>query len=285
MRLAAYEFGGRRRFGSVQGDTVTDLGPAADGGQGLGHWLLNGEAGSSASGEGSAVPLSAVTLLPPLSGPASKVLALGWAYKSHQDETGHKADPYPFFFLKHAQTLVGHRQPILRPTISESYDFEGEFALIIGKPGRHIPESAAMDHIAGYSILMDGSVRDWQKHSVTAGKNFDSSSAFGPWIVTRDEVADPHDLELTTRLNGNVVQQANTNQLAWSLAHLVHYCSTFTTLQTGDVISTGTPGGVGSKRTPPLWLQPGDVLEVEVSGVGVLSNTVAGETAGESPAS
>ena len=226
---------------------------------------------------GSSLPLSTVTLLPPIAGPASKVLALGWAYKSHQDETGHKADPYPFFFLKHAQSFVGHGQSILRPSVSESYDFEGEFVVVIGKPGRYIPESAAMDHVAGYSILMDGSVRDWQKHSVTAGKNFDRSSSFGPWIVTRDEVPDPHALQLTTRLNGDVVQQASTDQLAWSVAYLVHYCSTFTTLQTGDVISTGTPGGVGSKRTPPLWLRPGDTLEIEIGGIGVLSNPVAQE--------
>ncbi len=275
MRLACFEIEGRRRFGSVAGDIVTDFG-AADGG-GLQDMLLGRPGPSASAGNAAPLPLSGVTLLPPLASPASKVLALGWAYKSHQDETGHKADPFPFFFLKHSQSLVGHRQPIIQPSVSESYDFEGEFVVVIGKPGRHIPESQAMEHVAGYSILMDGSVRDWQKHSVTAGKNFDRSSSFGPWIVTRDEVADPHALTLTTRLNGDVVQQASIGQLAWSVAYLVHYCSTFTTLQTGDVISTGTPGGVGSKRTPPLWLRPGDVLDVEVSGVGNLSNTVMAE--------
>jgi len=165
-------------------------------------------------------------------------------------ETGHKADLFPFFLLKYPQSLVGNRQPILRPSVSESFDFEGEFAVIIGKPGRHIPESEAMRHVAGCSVLMDGSVRDWQKQSVTAGKNFDRSSSLGPWIVTADEVADPHDLHLTTRLNGNLMQETSTSQLAWSAAYRVHYCSSFTTLQTGDVISTGTPGGVGHKRTP-----------------------------------
>jgi 2-keto-4-pentenoate hydratase/2-oxohepta-3-ene-1,7-dioic acid hydratase in catechol pathway len=277
MRLACFEIEARRRFGSVAGDTVTDLG-AADGGGGFQSLLLGSPTEPPAPvGNAASWPLSSVTLLPPIANLATKVLALGWAYKSHQDETGHKADPFPFFFLKHSQSLVGHQQPIIRPSVSDSYDFEGEFVVVIGKPGRHIPESQAMEHVAGYSILMDGSVRDWQKHSVTAGKNFDRSSSFGPWIVMRDEVADPHALNLTTRLNGDVVQQASTSQLAWSIAYLVHYCSTFTALQTGDVISTGTPGGVGSKRTPPLWLRPGDVLEVEVSGVGTLSNTVMAE--------
>lgn len=275
MRLAHFEVEGRRRFGVVDGDSVTDLG-AVDGGSRFQDLLL-GQDGQNVAGGTPSIPLSSVTLLPPLASPASKVLALGWAYKSHQEETGHKADPFPFFFLKHAQSLVGHQQRIVRPAVSESYDFEGEFVVVIGKPGRHIPEEKAISHVAGYSILMDGSVRDWQKHSVTAGKNFDRSSSFGPWIVTRDELPDPHDLNLTTRVNGDVVQQANTNQLAWSVAYLVHYCSTFTTLETGDVISTGTPGGVGHKRTPPLWLRPGDMVDVEVSGVGVLSNTVTAE--------
>jgi len=152
MRLACFEIEGRRRLGSVTGDTVTDLG-AADGCGGFQDLLLGSPTQPSALG-GNAVslPLSSVTLLPPIASPATKVLALGWAYKSHQDETGHKADPFPFFFLKHAQSLVGHRQPIMRPSVSESYDFEGEFVVIIGKPGRHISESQAMEHVAGYSI-------------------------------------------------------------------------------------------------------------------------------------
>ena len=273
MRLAVFETEGRRSFGAVEDDALVDLGGS---GHSLADLLLHGRAeppGQAAP----RVPLSSVTLLPPLADPASKVLALGWSYRSHQEETGHKADPFPFFFLKHPQSLVGDRQAILRPSVSESFDFEGEFAVIIGKPGRHIREGDAMRHVAGYSLLMDGSVRDWQKQSITAGKNFDRSSSLGPWIVTADEVADPHDLHLTTRLNGNLMQETSTSQLAWSVAYLVHYCSTFTTLQTGDVISTGTPGGVGHKRTPQIWLQPGDTLKVEVGGIGVLSNTVEQE--------
>ena len=279
MRLVMFEAGGRRSFGTVQNDTVTDLGAASAGGlRDLRDLLLPGQAQSLPSSDSArSIPLSEVTLLPPIPDPSNKVLALGWAYRSHQEETGHAPDQDPFFFLKHAQSLVGDRQPLVRPSVSKSFDFEGEFAVIIGKRGRHIPEDRAMEHVAGYSILMDGSVRDWQKHSVTAGKNFDRSSSFGPWIVTREDIADPHDLTLTTRLNGKIMQETSTRQLAWSIAHLIHYCSTFTTLEPGDVISTGTPGGVGHKRTPPVFLQPDDVLEVEVSGIGTLSNTVTDE--------
>ncbi|WP_043837177.1 fumarylacetoacetate hydrolase family protein [Muricoccus aerilatus] len=276
MRLARFEFEGRPGFGVVNGNRV--FGPAASGAT-FEEWLLRPPAAAALTGEG--MPLQAVTLLPPLLEPANRIFALGWSYLSHQEETDHKKDPFPFFFLKDAQSLVGQGASIRRPRLSETFDFEGEFAVVIGKSGRHIPEDQALEHVAGYSILMDGSVREWQKHSVTAGKNFDASSAYGPWIVTRDEISDPHDLRLTTRLNDQVVQDAGTGTLAWRISYLIHYCSSFTKLRTGDVISTGTPGGVGSKRTPPLWLKPGDKLEVEVSGIGTLFNTVREEGSGE----
>ena len=272
MRLARFEHQARQSFGAIRDDAIVDLG---DSGRDFAGWLL--EPGADLPANATAVPLSEVTLQPPLPSTQTRVFALGWAYLSHQAETNHDKDPFPFFFLKDRQSLVGHGAQIVRPTVSDHFDYEGEFALIVGKPGRHIPEEQAMDHIAGYSILMDGSIRDWQKHSVTAGKNFDASSAFGPWIVTRDHIADPSDVQLTTRLNKEVVQDSSTSLLAWRINYLIHYCSTFTRLRTGDVISTGTPGGVGSRRSPPLWLKPGDVLEVEVSGVGVLRNTVAQE--------
>ncbi len=272
MRLAVFEANGRRSYGAVEGDSVLDLGSL--GVLSFADLLLQGGTNLPT---GPMLPLASLTLLPPLADPANKVLALGWSYRSHQEETGHKADPFPFFFLKHAQTLVGDGQPIMRPRVSDAFDFEGEFAIVIGKPGRHIPERDAMGHVAGYSVLMDGSIRDWQKQSVTAGKNFDRSSSFGPWIVTADEVTDPHGLQLTTRLNGAVMQDTSTSQLAWSVSYLIHYCSSFTALRTGDVISTGTPGGVGHKRSPQIWLKPGDRLEVEVSGIGVLSNGVEQE--------
>ena len=272
MRLARFEHQGRTSFGAVRDDGIVDLGfsdeePTA--------WLL--EPGGSLPTGAPKLPLSDVKLQPPLLTSGSRIFALGWAYRSHQAETNHDTDPFPFFFLKDRQSLVGHGAHIVRPTVSTHFDYEGEFALIVGQPGRHIPEQQALDHIAGYSILMDGSVRDWQKHSVTAGKNFDASSAFGPWIVTRDDLADPNDIQLTTRLNGEVVQETSTRLLAWRISYLIHYCSSFTMLRTGDVISTGTPGGVGSRRSPPLWLEPNDVLEVEVGGVGVLRNTVVQE--------
>ena len=167
----------------------------------------------------------------------------------------------------------------MRPTVSTHFDYEGEFALIVGKPGRHILEERALDHIAGYSILMGNSMRHWQKHSVTAGKDFDTSSAFGSWIVTRDDIANPNDVQLTTRLNGEVVQQTSTSLLAWRISYLIHYGSSFTMLRTGDVISTGTPGGVVRGARPPLWLKPDDVLGVEVGGIGVLRNTACRNSA------
>jgi 2-keto-4-pentenoate hydratase/2-oxohepta-3-ene-1,7-dioic acid hydratase in catechol pathway len=208
-----------------------------------------------------------------------RMFALGWAYKAHQLEAGKEELTHPNMFSKHPQSLVGHEQPIVRPRVSDRFDFEGEVAVIIGTGGRHIPVAQAMQHIAGYSIAMDGSVRDYQKHSVTAGKNFDASSSFGPWLVTPDEVGDPKKMVLTTRLNGEVMQHSGFDLMAWDLAELIHYISSICALQPGDVISTGTPGGVGHRRDPQIFMKVGDVLEVEVSGLGVLRNRVVDEAA------
>jgi 2-keto-4-pentenoate hydratase/2-oxohepta-3-ene-1,7-dioic acid hydratase in catechol pathway len=161
------------------------------------------------------------------------------------------------------------------------FDFEGELAVVIGRPGRRIPATAALDHVAGYSCFNDGSIRDYQRHSgqFTPGKNFDRSGAFGPWLVTRDEIPDPAALRLQTRLNGQVVQSESTGELIFSIGDLIEYISSFTQLVPGDVIVTGTPGGVGAGRTPPLWMQAGDTVEVEISGLGCLSNRIADEDA------
>jgi 2-keto-4-pentenoate hydratase/2-oxohepta-3-ene-1,7-dioic acid hydratase in catechol pathway len=164
-----------------------------------------------------------------------------------------------------------------RPQASTNFDYEGELAVIIGRRGRYITESDALSHVAGYSIFNDGSLRDFQKHSVTAGKNFPGTGPLGPWMVTADEIPDPTRLTLTTRLNGQQVQHSTTDQLIYPVPTIIAYLSSFTELLPGDVIATGTPEGVGAGRTPPLWMKPGDAIEVEISGIGILRNSITQE--------
>ena len=277
MKLASVQVDGKPTFGAVTDRGFVDLGKAfggrcADLRQLIASGLV-GEAQRLLAGA-PAIPLDKIEFERVIPNLDARTFALGWSYKEHQDETGKDAPKHPFLFSKHPQALVGHKQPLMKPRISERYDFEGEVALVIGKAGRHIPAASAMDHVAGYTILMDGSVRDWQEHSVTAGKNFDDSSACGPWLVTRDEIPDAATMELTTRINGNQMQKSSFSLMAWKLDELVAYVSTITRLEPGDAISTGTPGGVGNKRKPPVYLRPGDVLTVEVSGIGTLENRV-----------
>ena len=172
-------------------------------------------------------------------------------------------------FVRFADTLVGHGGELIRPKVSDNFDFEGELACVIGKGGRHITAERALDHVAGYTCFVDGSVRDFQKFSVTSGKNFPGTGPLGPWLVTTDEIPDPSRLTLTTRLNGTQVQHATTDQLIYSIPQIIAFCSDFTALAPGDVIATGTPEGVGHSRKPPLWMKPGDTLEVEITGIGI----------------
>jgi 2-keto-4-pentenoate hydratase/2-oxohepta-3-ene-1,7-dioic acid hydratase in catechol pathway len=176
----------------------------------------------------------------------------------------------PSMFIRLADTLVGHGGELIRPKVSDNFDFEGELALIIGKGGRHIAAERALEHVAGYTCFVDGSVRDYQKFSVTSGKNFPGTGPLGPWLVTTDEIPDPGRLTLMTRLNGKEVQRSPTELLIYSIPQIIAFCSDFTALSPGDVISTGTPEGVGHSRKPPLWMKPGDTLEVEITGIGVL---------------
>jgi 2-keto-4-pentenoate hydratase/2-oxohepta-3-ene-1,7-dioic acid hydratase in catechol pathway len=200
-------------------------------------------------------------------------------YRTHVTEGNWEQPSRPPFFLRVADSLCGHRQPMLQPEVSDRLDYEGELAVVIGTPARHIPESAAWDVIAGYTCFNDGSVRDWQRHTtqITAGKNFASTGAFGPWLTTCDEVPDITDRQLTTRLNGQVMQQALISEMIFDIPYLIHYLSTICELLPGDVIVTGTPGGVGTRQTPPVFLGPGDEIEVEVDGVGRLCNPIAQE--------
>jgi 2-keto-4-pentenoate hydratase/2-oxohepta-3-ene-1,7-dioic acid hydratase in catechol pathway len=220
-------------------------------------------------------PLAAVRWLPVIPNPG-KIVCVGLNYEEHRVETGRDKTENPALFLRVPESQTGHLQPMLRPRESTHLDFEAEIALIIGKPGRRISQQDSWGHIAGYSCYNDGSVRDWQRHTVqwTAGKNFAGTGGFGPWMVSSDEIPPHTVLTLSCRLNGERVQHATTEMMIFKFARLIEYISAFTPLEAGDVIVTGTPGGVGSRRTPPLWMKPGDTVEVEIDKVGVLSNRV-----------
>jgi 2-keto-4-pentenoate hydratase/2-oxohepta-3-ene-1,7-dioic acid hydratase in catechol pathway len=207
-----------------------------------------------------------------------KILCVGVNYRPHIEEMGREIPEYPVVFVRFPGSLVSDGEPLLRPRVSEQYDFEGELAIVIGKVARHVSRADAYDYIGGYCCFMDGSVRDWQRHTgqFTAGKNFERSGAIGP-MVPAGRIPDPTALQLTTRVNGKVMQEGCIGDLVFDIPALVEYCSTFTELQPGDIIATGTPGGVGAARKPPVWLRDGDRVEVEISGVGVLSNPVQDE--------
>jgi len=209
-----------------------------------------------------------------------KILCVGVNYRPHIQEMGRQVPDHPVVFVRFPGSMVGHGVPILRPGASEQFDFEGELAVIIGTRARHVSREKALDYIAGYCCFMDGSIRDWQRHTpqFTPGKNFDKSGAMGPCIVTADEIPDPSVLQLTTTVNGEVMQRGQLADLVFDIPSLIEYCSTFTELLPGDVIATGTPGGVGAARTPPVWLKPGDTVEVEITGVGLLRSPVLDES-------
>lgn len=208
-----------------------------------------------------------------------KILCVGVNYRPHIEEMGREVPDYPVVFTRFPGSLVGHGEALLRPRVSEQFDFEGELAVVIGREARHVRRADAMDYVGGYCCFMDGSVRDWQRHSgqFTAGKNFERSGAIGP-PAPAATVGDPRALQLTTRVNGEVMQTGAVADLVFDIPTLIEYCSTFTHLQPGDVIATGTPGGVGAARRPPVWLKDGDTVEVDIPGVGILSNPVEDES-------
>jgi 2-keto-4-pentenoate hydratase/2-oxohepta-3-ene-1,7-dioic acid hydratase in catechol pathway len=212
-------------------------------------------------------------------GRIGKFICVGLNYADHAAESGLAVPPEPVLFMKATSAVCGPNDDVIIPKGSLKTDWEVELGVVIGREARYVDEAQAMAHVAGYSIVMDGSVRDYQKHSVTAGKNFDASSAFGPWMVTADEIPEPKKMVLTTRLNGEVMQHSGFDLMAWDLAELVSYISDICTLLPGDVIATGTPGGVGHRRDPQIFMKAGDVLEIEVSGIGILRNRVVDEAA------
>lgn len=229
--------------------------------------------------EGQTFSLNEIRFLPLIPNPG-KILCVGLNYKTHREETGLGKDSiYPVIFTRFADTLVAQGNPIIQPNASTKLDYEGELALIIGKSGRAIPEQDAFDYIAGYSCFNDVSVRDWQRHAsqYTPGKNFPATGGFGPYLVTPDEIDNLQDLHVTTLLNNEKVQDQPISDLIFPIPFLINYISSFTPLMPGDVIITGTPGGVGAARKPPLWMKPGDTVKVSITEIGTLVNPVQAE--------
>lgn len=277
MRLARYTYQGHEHWGIVRHNHVhalDGLWPTLSEGLRCG-WSTMDQAADDSS---LVVPLTDVQWLPPADA-HSKIFCVGLNYGKHVQETGKAQVPYPSLFLRHLDSFVGHDDAIQKPACSEQFDFEGELVVVIGREGRHVPADQAMSYVAGYTCMAENSVRDFQKHTaqVTAGKNFDRSGALGPWITAAADVPEPSQLELTTRLNGCVVQDASVSELIFPIPQLIAYISTFCTLKPGDLIATGTPEGIGFRRSPPLFMSPGDVLEVVVSGVATLRTPVIQE--------
>jgi 2-keto-4-pentenoate hydratase/2-oxohepta-3-ene-1,7-dioic acid hydratase in catechol pathway len=221
--------------------------------------------------------LGDVALAIPIVAP-QKIICIGRNYRDHVLEGAGEIPKQPSVFVRTLDSFVPPEQALVCPRISGDFDYEGELALVIGKAGRHIPAASALEHIAGYTCLNDGSIRDFQfKHSLTVGKNFHGSGSIGPWMTTSDEIPDPTSLTLRTRLNGQEVQHSTTDHLIFDIPFLIQYLSAAMELLPGDIIATGTPEGVGFARKPPLWMKAGDVVEVEISGIGILRNRVVAE--------
>jgi len=282
MRLMTYEVNGKTSFGAVEGDGVIDLSAAMGGKYADIRSILEAgalqEAAAAAKGRSADHALSDITYLPVIPNP-NKIICVGLNYEEHRIETGRDPTGHPVLFPRYANCQVGHQQPMVKPVNSDKFDYEGEMAVIIGKAGRHVSREDALGLVAGYSCYNDGSIRDYQNHThqYMPGKNFTATGGFGPWMVTIDDIPDPTVMTLTTRLNGEVVQQANTDQMIFNIPHVIAYITSFMELQPGDVIASGTPGGVGAKRTPPLWMKDGDTVEVEITGIGTLVNPIVAE--------
>ena len=281
MKLLSFIADGRASFGAIKDNGIVDLATRMSGCSSLRQLLETNRGAEAAALIAANVPEHAVDKIAfaPVILDPGKIICVGLNYRDHVAETGRTVTEKPALFARFACSQVGHMQPIVRPKVSDNFDYEGELALVIGKEGRHIPADRALDHVAGYACYNEGSIRDWQRHTsqFLSGKTFANSGSFGPWLVTADEIPDPSKLTLQTRLNGTVVQNTTTDLLITAIPELIAYISAICPLVPGDVIVTGTPGGVGSTRTPPLWMKPGDTVEVEISGIGVLQNSVIAE--------
>ncbi len=281
MKFLSFAHAGRQSWGAVRGDRVVDLGDTF---RSLRHMIASdGTAQAIAAFEkgGEGPVLSEITYLPPIAKP-DKILCIGVNYRNRNAEykDGSGEPSYPSLFMRTPASLTGHGGALFRPPESEQLDYEGEIVIVIGKAGRRISEASAEDHIFGLTLMNEGTIRDWLRHgkfNVTQGKNFASSGAIGPWVVTRDEVGPLDDLEIITRVNGEERQHGYTRDLMFSFRYIVSYLSTFMELLPGDIVATGTPPGAGARFDPPRWLAPGDVVEVSAPGVGILNNQVEDE--------
>jgi 2-keto-4-pentenoate hydratase/2-oxohepta-3-ene-1,7-dioic acid hydratase in catechol pathway len=281
MKFASFKANGTTTWGLIEGDEAIDLGTTLrDRYPDLKSAITASALQEAAErgGDAERYPLSEIEWLPVIPNP-DKILCVGLNYEMHRKETGRAEVDNPTIFARFANSQTGHLANIVRPRVSHELDFEGELAIIIGRAGRYISRADAWSHIAGYACYNDGSVRDFQRHThqFTPGKNFPDTGAFGPWIVTPDELGELGPLRIQTRVNGQVVQDATFEQMIFDIPRIIEYCSSFTRLEPGDVIATGTPGGVGAKRTPPLWLKAGDTVEVEIDCLGTLRNGIADE--------
>jgi 2-keto-4-pentenoate hydratase/2-oxohepta-3-ene-1,7-dioic acid hydratase in catechol pathway len=284
-RFATYSIGGKTGYGSVVDGGIVDLStrfgneyPTLR--EAIAAGALTKLAGDAARRSPDHA-LEEVAFLPPVPSP-EKIICIGVNYPDRNAEykDGEAAPKYPSIFMRTPRSFVGHDAPLVRPRASTQLDYEGEVALIIGRAGRHIPESTALDHIAAVTLCNEGTIRDWVRHAkfnVTQGKNFDSTGSLGPWLVPYSDEAQIADIRLTTKVNGEIRQDDRTSRLIFPFRYLINYISTFTTLVPGDVIVTGTPTGAGARFDPPRYLKPGDVVEVEAENIGVLRNAVVDE--------
>lgn len=286
MKLLSFVLAGRETWGAVVGDGVVDLGRRIPSCATLADYIACGrylQADQDVQGQAVDAPLAGLVYLPVIPRPEKIVCAVRNYMDHHQEVLAagmqRELSDEPPIFLRVWRSQVAHGQPIVRPRVSETLDWEGELAVIIGKAGRDIPEARAYEHVAGYSIYNDASVREWQFHAkqIASGKNFESTGGFGPWMVTADEITPGRDLKLVTRLNGEVVQSSHTGHMIFSIPRLIAYASTIFTLVPGDVIITGTPAGVGWSRKPQWFMKPGDVCEVEIEDIGTLVNPIVAQ--------
>ena len=281
MKLASFRSGDRATYGVITNGMVCPVAEDfraryPDLKSAIGAGLTADVFQAADSGKG--IKLENIQFDPVIPNPG-KIFGVGMNYRAHIKEMGRTPPKFPSLFVRFPDSLVGHRQPVIRPKVSHQFDYEGELAVIIGRTAHRVSADSAIEYVAGYSCFLDGSVRDYQYHTsqFIPGKIFPRSGAFGPWMVTVDEIADPRELNLVTRINGAVMQQGNIGDLCIGIAELIQYISTICQLSPGDVIATGTPSGVGFARDPQRWLQPGDSIEIEIDQIGCLENRVADE--------